>query len=142
MYSCIQCQKALSTQQIKDGGKFCSRSCAATYNNKLRRGYKQETRECLYCGKKFTVEKSNPKKYCNNSCGTKYVNENGLVKPKTTSLTPTQEFIFNNISLIHRMRNHGFSFNMIAQAFSDTLNIKIPDSTLEYNYKQFVSKEL
>lgn len=82
MENCINCGKDLSLNQIKEGNKFCSKSCAATYNNKLRRGYKQETRKCLYCGKEFTVEKSNPKKYCNNSCGTRYINENHLAKPR------------------------------------------------------------
>lgn len=51
---------------------FCSSSCSATYNNIHRSGYKQSTRQCLYCGTEFTVMQCLKKKFCNNSCASRY----------------------------------------------------------------------
>ena len=45
---------------------FCSSSCSATYNNKLRR----KEKNCLACSKK--LENNWQEKYCSNSCQQEY----------------------------------------------------------------------
>ena len=60
---CIQCGKELTRGQKK----FCSSSCAATYNN-LQRGKKEK--KCLYCNN--TIHRGS---YCNNTCYAKYKND-------------------------------------------------------------------
>ena len=35
--NCLNCGKELTKKQIKDGNKFCSNSCAATYNSTGRK---------------------------------------------------------------------------------------------------------
>ena len=59
MKNCLNCSKKTSNN------KFCSRSCAASFNNKgiNRHGTEITTRICLECGK----ETSNPK-FCSNKC--------------------------------------------------------------------------
>ena len=57
--------------KISDGKKFCSSSCAATYNNKLypKRTHGREKPKCLSCNNELN---SYNKKYCNNKCQQDY----------------------------------------------------------------------
>lgn len=54
--NCIQCSKHTSNE------KFCSRSCASTYNNKNFKKYDKIQKPCPMCGETF----SNRNKYCEN----------------------------------------------------------------------------
>lgn len=47
--------------------KFCSRSCAISFNNKGVRRHGKEPNKCLSCG----LETRNPK-FCSNKCQKKY----------------------------------------------------------------------
>lgn len=55
-----------------DKPKFCSRSCAATYNNKKspkRRRTAWKDAECQHCGKEFEYEThKSTGKFCSNEC--------------------------------------------------------------------------
>ena len=44
---CKNCGKELANKN----NKFCGQSCAATFNNKQRKGYKSKTFICLNCAK-------------------------------------------------------------------------------------------
>lgn len=90
---CIKCSKPLSKGQKK----FCSRSCAISYNNMqrgkmseeqkqqisqtLREGYKNkkyknqvQTRTCIVCGNLFVYKKGeNTKKICSDKCRKEYL---------------------------------------------------------------------
>jgi hypothetical protein len=54
---------------IPNGRKFCDRSCAATYNNKLypKRVYGRTKPKCLNCGKEIEDDRYD-RKYCNSQC--------------------------------------------------------------------------
>ena len=54
--------------------KFCSRSCAAKYNNRgiRRNGNPPVTLTCPHCNNLFTKLDSNPKKFCNQQCQVDY----------------------------------------------------------------------
>lgn len=93
--------KCLNCGKLTNNNKFCSRSCSATYNNKLRgalsdntknkikqtlnRYYNNETKEpkysvCEYCGQEFEIGyKKNGKlrnrKYCSKECSNKAISE-------------------------------------------------------------------
>lgn len=84
---CLQCNKLM--EYTKKNNKFCSRSCAASYNNmgicrvkktyneniiltnrKIYKNYvKKEKLFCLYCSKELT---KNEKKFCSNRCYSDY----------------------------------------------------------------------
>lgn len=55
---------------------FCSKSCAAKFNNKntRRHGCEPVQIQCLFCSKLFSVEynRSHNRKYCSNACQGKY----------------------------------------------------------------------
>lgn len=61
----IVTRKANQAKKSKSGKIFCSKSCAATYNNKRTQKRKPKTRTCNYCGKKYKNKKS---KYCSDEC--------------------------------------------------------------------------
>lgn len=80
MNKCTQCGKETSN------AKFCTKSCAASYNNKgvCRNG--KPASKCLWCGKK---NRRSTNKYCSNKCQQDYkyyiwINKwrVGLIKPK------------------------------------------------------------
>ena len=66
---CLCCGKEIEPPDgWKTQRKFCSSSCAATYNNKARGAIKHEThKECVYCGKKLTG-KHKYAKFCSGEC--------------------------------------------------------------------------
>lgn len=57
---CIECSKTI----VNNGLKFCSSSCSASYNNKLRI---KKLKICLNCNKKTSNEK-----FCSHNCESKY----------------------------------------------------------------------
>jgi hypothetical protein len=73
--------------------KFCSKSCANTFNNKkiakeLLKQYLENPNYCLYCNKAILPKKDKRlcetkyKKFCDNSCATKYNNYIRYGEPK------------------------------------------------------------
>ena len=66
-YYCLNCGKEI-TSPGKSKAKFCSHSCSATYNNKLRGHKSNKTHYCLNCGK----ELEGKSKFCNNTCYAEY----------------------------------------------------------------------
>jgi hypothetical protein len=64
--------------EIAEGRKFCSKSCAATFNNKVypKRTNGREKPKCLNCN---TELHSHQKKYCNNKCQGEYLYKNHSV---------------------------------------------------------------
>lgn len=76
--TCLQCGKELTDTQIK----FCSKSCAATYNNKKRikttKG-KTKIHKCIKCGKEFTGSiHLNPKLAKCDNCSKKTVTKSWI----------------------------------------------------------------
>ncbi|HEC64608.1 MAG TPA: HNH endonuclease, partial [bacterium] len=64
---CTQCEDRLS--YAKRHNKFCSSSCAATFNNKGTRRHGKDPGLCIECGKKLSWS---GKKYCNHRCQNDY----------------------------------------------------------------------
>lgn len=68
--SCVECKKEFNRAPAdakRNVNNFCSRSCAASYNNRIYPKRKQENKEkrlCLICSN--PVERS--RKYCSNKC--------------------------------------------------------------------------
>lgn len=64
---CKNCKCPLSYQ--KRHNKFCSRSCAATINNRnVRRHGQKPNNKCIHCGDEFELKNYKGKKYCSNKC--------------------------------------------------------------------------
>jgi len=67
---CKNCGKKFKSKTAKR--KFCSLSCASTYNNKLRNYGGKVRRECQYCGRTFFAWRNQVKvgrgKYCSVEC--------------------------------------------------------------------------
>ena len=57
--------KCITCQQETSNPKFCSRSCAATYNNTGVRRHGEEPGNCIYCGQK---KSGSDRKYCSQLC--------------------------------------------------------------------------
>lgn len=69
---CTKCTKEFSKQpnQVKKSkNHFCSRSCAATYNNKKypKRSINRDHPACLFCNKDL-ISINKHTKYCSNQC--------------------------------------------------------------------------
>lgn len=61
MLTCLECGVAIPTSR-----KFCTRSCAATYNNrKYPKRSRKQSYYCQFCGTKLVAPN---KMYCNNQC--------------------------------------------------------------------------
>ena len=73
---CINCDGEITNT----GSKFCSQSCSATYNNKLRD--KKIKVDCLNCGSKTTNIK-----YCSYSCGSEHQLKELIFKIESGDLT-------------------------------------------------------
>ncbi len=104
---CAECNKPLTYQQAHGGNKFCSSSCAASFNN-FRRLVSDDTRQkmsdsrrrrlgletrpiadqhppCLNCGKPVSTSGS---KFCSVSCSSQYGWENKKRLIKSTNQFP------------------------------------------------------
>lgn len=67
---CLLCNKDLTNTGAR---KFCNRSCAASYNNKISPKRKRVARACLNCGKEtFYIKNTKEGKYCSNKCQGEY----------------------------------------------------------------------
>ncbi len=73
---CLNCQNEI----INSGVKFCSQSCSAIYNNKLRN--KKIKKSCLNCGEETTNIK-----YCSYTCGSEYQLKETISKIENGDLT-------------------------------------------------------
>lgn len=90
---CTNCGKPLNYKQHKQGNKFCSKNCSASYNNKLRKPYSDETKQktsislklynsqnkklhfyvCKVCGKEYNLQRGiNTKIFCSKECSNYY----------------------------------------------------------------------
>jgi hypothetical protein len=73
---CLNCNVEFSVTKGNDkkyNHKFCSNSCSATYNNKLRTAT-IKNKNCLYCDNELKTGT----KYCNGTCQSKYIKQNIL----------------------------------------------------------------
>lgn len=71
--TCLNCTTPLPYEQRRN--KFCSKSCAATVNNKSvpkRQKAEQILHDCLNCGKKIQSSPAVGRKYCGNICQGEY----------------------------------------------------------------------
>lgn len=95
---CLNCGNELTGYSEK----FCSRSCSATFNNKLRASEKK-TKQCLNCKKDIPLKNLY---YCNNKCQGEYEAKqivekwkNGLIngggKSKEDLSDPIRRYIFD-----------------------------------------------
>ena len=68
---CLQCNENLTTRTTTR--KFCSRSCSASYNNKVSPKKKRVVKACINCNKKtYFVKGTKCGKYCSNKCQQEY----------------------------------------------------------------------
>ena len=68
------CQNCNEDFEVKDKrSKFCSRSCAASYNNRVspKRERTRRNINCLHCSSEL-LSKNNSTKFCNNECHRTY----------------------------------------------------------------------
>ena len=92
---CMNCGKMIPYGERK---KFCSRSCAASYNNRERSKGNKEVRYCKYCGKPILKINSESwadysrKNYCCSGCRTKYLYESYIKKWKNGEVTGSNGF--------------------------------------------------
>jgi hypothetical protein len=64
---CKHCENPLTYKQVLNLSTYCSRSCAAKFNNSKR--LKANTKcTCLHCGKEYKIEKNGTGKYCSREC--------------------------------------------------------------------------
>ena len=111
---CLECGKPLVGQQRK----FCSSSCKWKYYTEQERSKKgEETRECLNCGKKFTVPSSSLKQYCSEQCKQKYNYERRRILFQSNDVP--QESIPTN-SLIDELHNRGYFVQKVPQKRDET----------------------
>lgn len=60
---CVECQREFQYKELQQ--KFCSRSCAARYNNVLK-GIRGQ-RSCEFCSRRYSA-KHTTSRYCSNDC--------------------------------------------------------------------------
>lgn len=60
---CLQCNVSFDVYHL-DSKKFCSSSCSATFNNKIRTVKVKKLRTCICCAKSLTYQKL----FCSNKC--------------------------------------------------------------------------
>lgn len=94
---CLNCGKPIIGGDSRK--KFCDSSCAAKYNNKLR---KQEKRHCLNCGKE--IKRGN---FCDNTCHAEYKAKQYIERWKKGE----ESGIRGNYQIITAVRNYIFKKN-------------------------------
>lgn len=75
------------------GNKFCSSSCAATFNNTGRTKVARQERSCRGCGCVFIAKSTSSKKYCTRPCAGRYAKVSDLEgrrTPRETSPRPVE----------------------------------------------------
>lgn len=142
---CKQCNKRFDKQpsQIKEGSNnFCSRSCAATYNNSKFPKRKQLKKYCLYCG---NIIKGNAKKYCSNKCQSKQKYQDYINKQKNGKVSGisgkngTSKFIKRYL-----INEYGEKCMLCGQNKKNTFTNKIPIELhhIDGNFKNNVKDNL
>ncbi len=80
--NCLQCGNIILS---KDGKKFCTKACAAVYNNSRFPKRKKLIRinKCNNCGSDFeTTKSSNKRKFCSDECRSLHKRSNALNQSK------------------------------------------------------------
>lgn len=66
---CLSCDKPIGYDRKRNN--FCSSSCGATYNNRLRKkNFRVREAFCIFCGEKIVGK--NATKYCSHLCSTEH----------------------------------------------------------------------
>lgn len=68
---CLNCGKEIIGGDSRK--KFCNNSCAASYNNNLRKAKKEKY--CANCGKPFLMGKNTKGRFCSNKCQGEYAHK-------------------------------------------------------------------
>ena len=106
---CIVCGKIIDYDRRMN--KFCSKSCAASFNNSKRKKYTV----CEYCGK--TIEQKYPRRrFCNNRCSSLYMNAN------KHTISEKRKLLFDNKDYIYSLKDSGFTYRQIASEFDVSAN--------------------
>jgi len=74
---CKQCNVVINYKDKINGKKFCTRSCAATFNNSLK---SRITKICCCCKQAFESKKHRQNKYCSLKCSAKHRTETNNLK--------------------------------------------------------------
>ena len=107
--TCMNCgKKYYSKRGVKtlDDPHFCSQSCSAIYNNKLK-GYnssKTEIIKCQYCNKEFRPV-NNSRKFCCKNCEINYRNN------QTDKLIETGANVYHKTLRAYFIRHYGRCMN-------------------------------
>lgn len=88
-HECINCEKIIPKNK-----KFCSSSCAASYNNKITKT-KNRKSICKNCGKEFVPSYSSTGKFCSSKCSNEY-----RFKEKD------KKYLKGQIHDMHTLKNH------------------------------------
>ncbi len=102
--TCLNCGK-VETYKEREGRKFCSKSCSATYHNfgrdryEKKRGYKLKRVGCLRCG---NPTKAHAKKFCSRDCFFLFQKEDYIHKWLSGEKSGTTGIKFKGISLTIR----------------------------------------
>ena len=105
---CLCCGKEIETQYgMKIQRKFCSHSCAATYNNKIRGSKSHEIyKQCIYCGKDLSG-KSKYAKFCSSECEQNFKQEDYIIRWKNGEESGRK----GKYEVSERIRNYLFAKN-------------------------------
>ena len=93
---CLKCDKPISYESRRN--KFCSKSCATSYNNKTKEG---KLKQCKKCGKEFLSFSANGK-YCKDCHNTSSENKKspneikGVNVPKWKKMYPEHNCLYCN----------------------------------------------
>lgn len=114
MNICLNCQKETTNP------KFCSRSCAASYNNRVKPKRQKEIKLCIICGKPA-------KQYNNSYCRSKYCEECALTLTKDYTL---KEAIYT--------RHHKSSAFALVRSRARKEMSKLPQICMKCGYDEHV----
>ena len=150
---CLQCGKELKYNQLK----FCSNSCSASFNNKLREPMSDEVREkisntlklknkeiqkeqnkkfCLICGKELTGRK---KTYCSKECRKNSYKREKVVKyciycgKEFTGLSDRK---FCSVDCSNQYQKDNIIKLFLENNYFNDGNIKIPKVIREFLYEK------
>lgn len=107
--TCLTCGKPIPYDLRHN--KFCNSSCAATYNNKNRTGYKQKTIYCKCCGRAIQVSNCSQKQFCNSTCASRFREEHSNRQPSEKRLK-----VLADLDII-KQRHETESYRQIAEDY-------------------------
>lgn len=67
---CLECNKIIPYERKEN--KFCSLSCGAIYNNRVKYGNREKYKNCLNCGKLFKIKYKSKTDFCSATCKHNY----------------------------------------------------------------------